>query len=320
MSVGTVRTIDCLYGGPEVAAAYLVVEGVRAAFVDNNTNRALPLLLAALDEAGVSRNAVDYLIVTHIHLDHAGGTAALLEQCPNAVVLCHPRAARHLANPKRLVAGATQVYGREVFEELYGEIRPIDEGRIRSMDDGEALGMGGRVFRFLHTPGHASHHCCIHDSRSNGVFAGDAFGLHYPSLQRGGRPCIMCSSTPTEFDAEAARRSVRRIVETGASRVYVGHFGEVTDVSAAADVLLTSIDDMENAMREAVECGADGEGLEAFCRARVEAAVWRRFSECGVTVRPEERARLDADIWINARGLAYAAAKRRKKPMETMGE
>lgn len=320
MSVDTVKTIDCLYGGPEVAAAYLVVEGIRAAFIDNNTNRALPLLLAALDEAGVTRNAVDYLIVTHIHLDHAGGTAALLEQCPNAVVLCHPRAARHLANPRRLVAGAMQVYGTEVFEKLYGEIRPIDEGRIRSMDDGEELGMGGRVFRFLHTPGHASHHCCIHDSWSNGVFAGDAFGLHYPSLQRGSRPCIMCSSTPTEFDAEAARRSVRRIVETGATRVYVGHFGEVTDVGAAADMLLTSIDDMENVMREAVECGADGDDLEAFCRARVERAALRRFSECGVTVGPEERARLDADIWINARGLAYAAARLRRKPMETMGD
>jgi glyoxylase-like metal-dependent hydrolase (beta-lactamase superfamily II) len=314
MSATSVKTIDCHYGGPEIAAAYLVAEGNRAAFVDNNTTRAVPLLLAALDETGVSPNAVEYLIVTHIHLDHAGGTAALLEHCPSAVVVCHPRAARHLANPKRLVAGVMHVYGREVFEKLYGEIRPIDEHRIRPMDDGEELRMGGRVFRFLHTPGHATHHCCIHDSRSNGVFAGDAFGLHYPSLQRGRKPCIMCSSTPTEFDAEAARASVRRIVETGASRVYVGHFGEVTNVGAAADMLLASIDDMENVMLEAVECGDDGDALEAFCRARVEAAVLSRFSECGVKVRAEERARLDADIWINARGLALAAEKMRRRP------
>lgn len=308
----SVCTIDCQYVAPEIAASFLILEAGRAAFVDNNTARAETHLLDALTSRHVLPDAVDYLIVTHIHLDHSGGTAALLERCPNAAVLCHPRAARHLINPTRLVTSAKQVYGEAAFAHLFGEIHPIPEERVRVMHDGETLEFGSRTLRFLDTPGHARHHMCIYDSGTNGVFAGDCFGLHYPSLQTGHKPLITCSSTPTEFDAVEARRTVRRILDTGCERVYVTHFGVVERVQEAAEELLRSIDAMERIMHEAATTSVDGETLEEFCRERVEAEARRQFAECGVEPGNGAMERLEADILINARGLAYQANRLRR--------
>ncbi len=309
----SILTVDCHYTAPEIAAAFLILENGRAAIVDNNTSRAVSHLLDALDANNVSPHRVDFLIVTHIHLDHAGGTSALLERCPNAIVLCHPRAARHLINPARLVAAAKQVYGESVFDHLFGEIHPIAESRVRVMHDGESLDFGARTFRFLDTPGHARHHMCLYDSGSNGVFAGDCFGLCYPALQTGDRPLITCSSTPTEFDPVEARRTVHRILETGCDHVFITHFGTVERVPEAAEELLRSIDAMERIMHEAAACQWEGDALESYCRDQVEAEARRQFADCGVEPTANAMERLEADILINARGLAYQAARLRKK-------
>ena len=308
----SVVTIDCQYVGPEIAAAYLLREGERALFVDNNTTRAVPLLMDALDASGAAPESVEYLIVTHIHLDHAAGTAALLKRCPNATVLCHPRAARHLINPKRLVASAMQVYGEAVFRNLYGEVEPVPAERVRTVQDGETLVFGERTLRFLDTPGHARHHICIHDSGSNGVFAGDCFGLYYPALQTGTRPLITCSSTPTEFDPDEARTTVARILDTGAARIYVSHFGVIEAVRDAAQELVQSIDGLEQILIDASRTELEGDALETFCRERVEEETRRQFADCGVEPSRDKWERIEADIVINARGLAYQATRRRR--------
>lgn len=309
----SVITIDCHYVAPEIAASFLILENGRAAFVDTNTRRALPHLLNALESHNTAPDRVEFLIITHIHLDHSAGTAALLEHCPNATVLCHPRAARHLINPARLVTSAKQVYGEDVFDHLFGEIQPVPDSRVRVMHDGEALDFGTRTLRFLDTPGHARHHMCIYDSGSNGVFAGDCFGLYYPALQSGHRPLITCSSTPTDFDPVEARRTVHRILETGCTRVYLTHFGAVQPVQDAAEELLRSIDAMDRIMHEAAATPFNGEALESFCRDHVEAEARRQLAYCGVEPSPKAMDRLEADILINARGLAYQAGRLRKK-------
>lgn len=305
-------TIDCHYGGAGFASAYLVVENGRAAFVDTNTVHALPYLLGALDEAGGAREAVDYVIVTHIHLDHAGGAAALMEACPNATLICHPRAARHMANPKRLVAAVKQVYGEEIFQKLYGEIEPIDEARIRAVEESDTLPFGARTFSFLHTLGHASHHICIHDSASNGVFSGDSFGLYYEWLTPDpARPYIMCLSTPTEFDAIEARRSVERLVALGADRAYVGHFGKLENMKAAAPTLIHTIDAFDSVQQTASRTTLEGDDLLEFCRAKVEIIALDLCEACGNSLNEGQRARLGGDVLINARGLAYNAQRMR---------
>ena len=206
----------------------------------------MPLLLQKLEAEGLSPEQVDYAIVTHIHLDHSGGSSALLEACPNAKLLCHPKAARHLIDPSRLVASSQAVYGEEQFAELYGEIRPIPEERVRIMEDDSVVQWGSRSFRFLHTRGHADHHFVIHDSGSEGVFTGDSFGIAYPILQKPDTPFLFPSTSPTQFHAEEARKSVRRIRDCGAARLFLTHFGEFTDLETGEAQLLSGIDAHES--------------------------------------------------------------------------
>lgn len=305
-------TIDCHYGGPEFASAYLIVENGRAAYVDTNTVHAVPYLLEALQHAGLAPGAVEYVIVTHIHLDHAGGAAPLMRACKNAMLLCHPRAARHLANPRRLVAAVKQVYGEEVFERLYGTIEPIEETRIRAVNDGDAIAFGKRRWTFLHTLGHATHHICMHDSAADGIFTGDSFGLFYRRLTPDpARPFIMCLSTPTEFDAEEARNAVHRLVSVGAKRAYVGHFGELPNMADAAPVLLNTIDRFEAIQHDAVATNLAGDELLEFCRQQVESVALELCAACGNELEPQQRVRLAGDVLINARGIAHNAQRMR---------
>ena len=308
----SIITIDCHYGGEGYACAYLIVENGRVAFVDTNTVHAMPYLMAALDSASIGCDAVDYVIVTHIHLDHAGGAAPLMKACPNATLLCHPRAKRYLANPARLVAAVKQVYGNEVFERLYGTIEPIDDARIHAVDDDERIQFGGRTWRFLHTLGHATHHICIHDSASNGVFTGDSFGLYYEWMTRDPmRPFVMCLSTPTEFDAAESRKTVERLLALNADSAYVGHFGKLPNMRAAAPILLNSIEAFERIERDAAKTRLEGDDLLRFCRERVEVVASSIFQECGVEPELRRKVRIDGDVLINARGLAHNARRLR---------
>lgn len=308
----SIITVDSLYDRPERAAVFLVVEGDRAAFVDNNTTLAIPHLLAALAARGMTPDQVDYAIVTHVHLDHAGGTAELIKHCPNATVLAHPKAARHLIDPSRIVAGATAVYGEEAFAQRYGVIDPVPEERVRSMEDGETLVWGRRTFTFLHTKGHASHHFCIHDSGDNALFAGDAFGLSRMSSMRPGPAFTVCTSSPPEFDAEEARISVRRILDTGADWVYLTHYGYFDDLNARADELLRSIDDLERIAREGAASGLYGKALQDFCKERIVRAFDAHLRTCGVLDPEADMAWLAEDIGLNAMGLGIYAERLRR--------
>ncbi|HEY2510095.1 MAG TPA: MBL fold metallo-hydrolase, partial [Polyangiaceae bacterium] len=178
-------TIDCDLI-PRFTAAYLRVAGDECAFVEAHTPHALPKLLGALEAQGRRPEEVRWIVVTHAHLDHASGASALLAQCPNAVLLAHPRAARHLIDPQKLVASATQVYGEARFAELYGRIDPIPADRVRALEDGARFPLGDATLTVHHTAGHAKHHFVVHDPALKTVYTGDTFGLVYPALQRGG--------------------------------------------------------------------------------------------------------------------------------------
>lgn len=313
-------TIDTAYlGRARFAAAYLLIEGDRAAFIDNNTNAAVPTLLAVLEAHDLAPEQVEYLIITHVHLDHAGGTSTLARACPNATVLAHPRAAPHIIDPSKLVASASAVYGEQAFEQLYGQISPVPEARVRVMEDEETLDFGTRQLRFLHTRGHANHHFCIADSQSNSIFTGDAFGLVYPDLQHDG-VFAFPSTSPTDFEPELARDSVQRLVDQAPSCLYPTHFGAVTEIEPAAGQLLRHLEFAEALRDEAQASDRPDAALEAFCEPRVRAYFAGLLDARGsLGQQASVRKLLDLDIKLNAQGIAFAASKLRRKARQADG-
>lgn len=232
-----VYAIDTGYVRPGLAAAHLLVRGGQAAFVDPGPAPALPRLLAALDALGVDCAAVAFIFVTHVHLDHAGGAGALLQHLPNARVVAHPRAMRHLADPARLVEGTVAVYGPARTAELYGTVVPVPADRLIEAADGFEVGLGASALRALDTPGHARHHYCLHDPDGQAVFTGDTFGISYRELVVAGRPFLFPTTTPVQFDPVALHASVDRIAALAPARVFLMHYSVLDrPVERAADL------------------------------------------------------------------------------------
>ncbi len=304
-------TLDAEPVHPEFVAAYLrVTPSGECAFVETNTSHSLPILLAALEAHGLSPAAVRYVIVTHAHLDHAGGAAAVMAACPNATLLAHPRAARHLIDPSKLVASATAVYGAERFAAQYGVIAPIPEGRVRALEDDATADLGGATLRFVHTRGHAKHHFVVHDPTLDAVFTGDALGLVYPSLQRNGR-FALASTSPTDFEPAEARKAIARIVALGARTAYLTHFGGFTDVGAIAAQVGRCIDESEAWLDAATRSDAPLVEMKQAIEAKVRAALDAHAAEVGLTLGPADWKTLAVDVDLNAQGIAFVADKAR---------
>jgi len=305
----TIHTIDCHYASLDfVACAYLIVEGDRASFIETNTTHALPYLLGKLEELKIPKENVDYIIVTHVHLDHAGGASALLDVCPNAVILAHPKTAKHLINPVRLIQSSKTVYGEENFKKLYGEISPAPENKVRIMADREVLEWGKRKFTFYYTKGHANHHFCIHDSLSNSIFTGDSFGISYPSLENGKR-FIFPTTTPTDFNYEEALLSVDLIVNTGADLAYLTHFDSVNELSAKGEFLKRSLSLCDLAIRETFAENRKEEDLTGYFETKVKEMIEITAEKQGVLLTKNDWALLNLDVNLNAQGLKFAALK-----------
>jgi glyoxylase-like metal-dependent hydrolase (beta-lactamase superfamily II) len=229
-----ITAIDCDYVRPKLAASHLVVDGGRAAFVDTGTTHSVPTLLAALAAKGLERGDVDWVLTTHVHLDHAGGAGALMRELPNARCAIHPRGARHLAEPAKLVAGSIAVYGQARYRALYGEIVPIDASRIVVAEDGTQITLGGRELELIHTPGHALHHYCVVDRANSLIFSGDTFGISYRDFDVEGRAFIFPTTTPVHFDPQALCRSVDRLMSYGPRSIFLTHYAEVTELDRLA--------------------------------------------------------------------------------------
>lgn len=237
-----ISAIDSGFDRPAFDAIHLVVEKGRAALIDTAVNAAVPRVLAALEQKGLRPEQVDYVMLTHIHLDHAGGAGALMRALPNARLTVHPRGARHMIDPARLWEGTVAVYGEEVARRNYGEIVPVPPERVIETPEGASVELGGRRFEFLDTPGHARHHVCILDTASGRLFAGDTFGSSYPELARDGRRFVFPITTPVQFDPEALHRSVDRILALRPEAIYVTHYSEIRDLERLGSDLHRLID------------------------------------------------------------------------------
>ncbi|TKD71372.1 MBL fold metallo-hydrolase [Pseudalkalibacillus hwajinpoensis] len=191
--------------------------------IETSATPSIPYLIEGLNDLNIELKSIKNIIVTHIHLDHAGGAGSFLEKCPNARVIVHPKGARHLSNPERLIQGAKAVYGSK-FDQLFDPIVPIPEDRLLVMNDGDTLPIGpNRTLTFLDTPGHAKHHFSIHDSKTNGVFVGDTVGVYYPQLDF---ELYLPSTSPNQFDPEAMLDSAEKIFSYHPTAIYFGHYGK----------------------------------------------------------------------------------------------
>lgn len=294
---------------PRFTACYLRLAGDECAFIEAHTAHALPRLLAALSREGKRPEDVRWVVVTHAHLDHAAGASALLAACPRATLLAHPRTAKHMVDPEKLVAGAKAVYGEERFAKLYGTVAPIPKERVRALGDGESFELGGAKLTVWHTSGHAFHHFVVDDPATGTVYTGDTFGLVYPALQGHGRFAIP-STSPTGFDAAEARRSIAKVLSLGERSVCPTHWGAWEDAPAIAAQLLRFIDRAERWVEEAARTDEPMPALEARL-----AQLWRRaIAEEAPRFGPAEEALLALDVELNAQGLAHVALARRAKP------
>jgi glyoxylase-like metal-dependent hydrolase (beta-lactamase superfamily II) len=298
-----IHTIDAGYLRPGLASVHLIVQAGHAALVDTGTQHSVPHLLVTLTELGLPREAVDYVIATHVHLDHAGAAGALLAACPNARLVVHPKGARHLIDPAKLIAGSIAVYGEALFHRLYGDIVPAPAERVIEADDGHRIDFHGRVLTFIDTPGHARHHFCIHDAASNSVFTGDTFGISYREFDVGddALPFIFPTTTPVQFEPEALHASIDRLMALRPAAAYLTHYGRVTDLPRLAARLHVLIDELVRLTRAATgEGGARHDALKAA----VEQCLLDAARAHGCTLAPQRmRELLAGDVELNTQGL-----------------
>ncbi len=295
-----ITAVDTEYVHPGHAAAHIVQQGERAAFVDVGTNDSVPYLLAALDALGIAREAVDYLLLTHVHLDHAGGAGRLMQELPHATAVLHPRGAPHMIDPAKLILGSRAVYGEARFRQLYGDIVPIPAKRVRTTQDGERLSLAGREFEILHTPGHALHHHVFVDRAHSCIFTGDTFGISYRELDSPRGAFIISTTTPTQFDPEQLIASVDRLLSYSPEAMYLMHFSRVTDVPRLGESLKGQIRELARI----AEQSAATPDPEAAIRAGMS-GLWRELAARHGCLLPPERvlALLEGDLELNTQGL-----------------
>jgi len=298
--------VDTGFVRPRFDASYLMVENGRAAFIDTGPNNAVSRLLAALQAQGLQPSDVDYVIPTHVHLDHAGGAGLLMQHVPNAKLLIHPRGARHMIDPSVLMEGVRAVYGQEVADRDYGELVPVPEERIVTTSDGMVVELGGRPLRFMDTPGHARHHHCIWDEASRGWFTGDTFGIAYPELHTPNGPYVVPATAPVQFDPEALHASVKRLLQAKPTFMYLTHYGAVTEPEKLAVQFLAQVDAMASTARALAK---ESDRHEKLKRAFANIYV-RELRRSGAT-QPESFLRdvLATDVELNAQGLGAWLSK-----------
>ncbi len=296
-----IYAVDAHYLRPCLAAVHLIKENGRVALVDTGTNDSLPRVLSALDELGVSIEQVDYILLTHIHLDHAGGAGLMMRRFPNARLVVHPRGVRHMIDPSRLIEGATAVYGAEEMGRLYGDVLPIDAARIVEATHDLRLDLAGRQLHILDTPGHARHHVCFRDTLTGHIFTGDAFGLSYPECDVSGRQFVYPATTPVQFDPDEMHASINLLTSFNPAAVYLTHFGQVRDVPGTARELHRLIDAYVDIARQHKDAG---KARHELIRNGLAGLMVREMAAIGSPLSPEIIVELlNHDIEINAQGL-----------------
>lgn len=220
-----VYAIDTMMGGfPGITSSYLIA-GDKPALIETGSALCAPMVMQSLRDLGIERQDLASIIVTHIHLDHAGGVGDLAREFPNAEVVVHERGARHLADPTKLVASAYRVFGAKM-DEFFGPLIATESTRIRSLGTQDRIDLGGgRFLETFHNPGHASHHVALIDSETGDLYTGDAAGVYIPETGD-----IRPATPPPDFDFDLAQSSLAAMQAVQPQRLLFSHFGPVTNI------------------------------------------------------------------------------------------
>ena len=299
---GGISAIDSGMVRDRMAACYLLETGSAVAVIETGNAASAERILKVLRFRGRQPEEVSHVIVTHVHLDHAGGAGRLLQKLPQAELVVHPRGARHMIDPSKLEASARAVYGDERFEAMYGTLIPVPEERVRIAEDGDRIAVGQRTLEFMDAPGHARHHFTVWDGETRGWFTGDTFGLSYRELDTDDGAFLFPTTTPVQFDPDALAASVDRMTEREPECMYLTHFGRVRAVPRLAR-------DMHDGIRRFVELAERYADADERTR-RIEDGMmgWLvdRARAHGVTLDDAELdALLRPDVVLNTQGIEF---------------
>ncbi len=299
-----IYTVDALYYQPKLASIHLIRSNNRLCIVDTGTQYSVPQLENAIKQLGLSFDHVDYIILTHIHLDHAGGAGSLMALCKNAELVVHPKGARHMVDPQKLVAGASAVYGEDEFKRLYGKISPIDNARVIQPKDGETLHWADRALTFLDTPGHASHHHCIVDHQTRSVFTGDTLGVAYQALRTESHAFVMPTTTPVQFKPDALHASIDKVMAHTPDTLYLTHYSALKPSAQIIAGLHEQIDDYVMLTQQAAELET-GNFENSLASSIKEYLIRRCQNEIPDIPLETIQNWIGLDASLNAQGLAF---------------
>jgi glyoxylase-like metal-dependent hydrolase (beta-lactamase superfamily II) len=308
-----ITAIDTFMGRRARYTAAYLLDAAEPTLVETGPGTSVEPVVAALDHLGIEPRALAHIVLTHIHLDHAGGVGQLAERFPMATVWVHERGAPHLVDPSRLVASTARVWGEREMRELFGPAEPVSDERVRPLHHADVIRSGDRELEVLDTPGHASHHVALVDSRTGAVFTGDALGIHVPDL-----PVLRPATPPPEFDLERYVASIERIRAAARSILLFAHFGPLSEVDATCELAIRRVREWAGVVEEALRETQDPDELAA----RLEATALDDIetgAEATLDLEMlEDRLRLLSSIRMNGLGLARYWQKRRKREEETL--
>lgn len=303
--------ITCVDTGlirPQLVACYIIEQDGYAGIIETGTGNSVETILAVLKLKNIPPDKVLYVMPTHVHLDHAAGAGFLMQVFPNASLVIHPRGASHMINPEKLWKGASDVYGEDAMQRMYGGVVAVAEKRLIVADDGFELDLAGRHLLFLDTPGHARHHYSIYDERSEGFFTGDTFGMAYRELSMSTIPYIMPTTTPVQFDPKAWFLTLDRYLSYKPKRMFLTHYGMVQEVETLTRDLKKRI---EHYVTIADSCVTRTDRLTAI-QNEIEQSTLQELKKLGCPLpTPACKALLNMDFNLNAQGLEVWLHSRR---------